>query len=184
MVIICREPDGRWYVTFTIDTDDPEPLPRTGHAVGVDLGVTDFAVTSGGERIANPRHLERKARALARYQRRMARCQKGSANRGKAKAKVARAHRKVRNARADFLHRASTRLVRANDVIVIEDLNVAGMVRNRHLARAISGCGWGEFRRQLEYKGAAGDGRNPRPSTRGVVKIRNRRGRVQPYALL
>jgi putative transposase len=152
MVIICREPDGRWYVTFTIDTDDPEPLPRTGHAVGVDLGVTDFAVTSGGERIANPRHLERKARALARYQRRMARCQKGSANRGKAKAKVARAHRKVRNARADFLHRASTGLVRDNDVIVIEDLNVAGMVRNRHLARAISGCGWGEFRRQLQYK--------------------------------
>jgi putative transposase len=142
MVIICREPDGRWCVTFTIDTDDPEPLPRTGHAVGVDLGVTDFAVTSGGERIANPRHLERKARALARYQRRMARCQKGSANRGKAKAKVAHAHRKVRNARADFLHRASTGLVRDNDVIVIEDLNVAGMVRNRHLARAISGCGW------------------------------------------
>ena len=152
MVIVSREPDGRWYVTFTIDTDGPEPLPETGHAVGVDLGVKDFAVTSGGERIANPRHLERKARAMARYQRRMARCQKGSANRARAKAKVARAHRKVRNARADFLHRVSTGLVRENDVIVIEDLNVAGMVRNRHLAGAISGCGWGEFRRQLEYK--------------------------------
>jgi putative transposase len=67
-------------------------------------------------------------------------------------AKVARAHRKVRHARADFLHRASTRLVRASDLIVIEDLNVAGMVRNRHLARAIADCGWGEFRRQLAYK--------------------------------
>ena len=77
MVIVSREPDGRWYVTFTIDTDAPEPLQETGHAIGVDLGVTDFAVTSDGERIANPRHLERKARSLARYQRRLARCQKG-----------------------------------------------------------------------------------------------------------
>ena len=78
-----------------------------------------------GNKIANPRHLERKARSLARYQRRLARCQKGSANRAKAAAKVARAHRKVRNARRDFLHRASTRLVRTADLIVIEDLNVS-----------------------------------------------------------
>jgi putative transposase len=152
MVIVSREPDGRWYVTFTIDTADPDFLPEAGHAVGVDLGVKDFAVTSDGERITNPRHLERKARNLARYQRRMARCQHGSANRAKAKAKVARAHRKVRNARRDFLHRASARLVRSAGPIVIEDLAVKNMVRNRHLARAISDCGWGEFRRQLEYK--------------------------------
>ena len=89
---------------------------------------------------------------LARYQRRLARCQKGSANREKAKLKVARAHRKVRDARRDFLHRISTRLVRSADAIVIEDLNVSGLVRNRQLARAISDCGWAEFRRQLEYK--------------------------------
>jgi putative transposase len=152
MVIVSREPDGRWYVTFTIDTADPDLLPEAGNAVGVDLGVKDFAVTSDGERITNPRHLERKARNLARYQRRMARCQRGSANRVKAKAKVARAHRKVRNARRDFLHRASTRLVRSAGTIVIEDLAVKNMVRNRHLARVISDCGWGEFRRQLEYK--------------------------------
>ena len=152
MVIMSREPDSRWYVTFTIDTDNPEPLPPGGRAVGVDLGVKDFAVTSEGERIANPRYLERKARNLARYQRRMARCQRGSANRAKAKTKVARAHRKIRNARQDFLHRASTRMVREHDVIVIEDLAVANMARNRHLARAISGCGWGEFGRRLEYK--------------------------------
>jgi putative transposase len=129
MAIVSRESDGRWYVTFTIDTDAPESLAETGRAVGVDLGVTDFAVTSDGERTANPRHLEPKAAA-----------------------KVARAHRKIRNARSDFLHRTSIRLVREHDVIVIEDLNVVGMVRNRHLARAISGCGWGEFRRQLDYK--------------------------------
>jgi putative transposase len=152
MVVVSREPDGRWYVTFMIDGDDLEPLEETGHAVGVDLGVKDFAVTSDGDKIANPGHLARRARNLARYQRRMARCQKGSANRAKARAKVARAHRKVRNARQDFLHRASTRLVRSADVIVIEDLAVKNMVRNRSLARAISDCGWGEFRRQLEYK--------------------------------
>jgi putative transposase len=152
MVIVSREPDGRWYVTFTIDADASEPLEAAGHAVGIDLGVIDLAVTSDGERIANPRHLDRKARSLARYQRRLARCRKGSANRAKAAAKVARAHRKVRNARQDFLHRTSTRLVRSADTLVIEDLNVAGLVRNRRLARAIADCGWGEFRRQLTYK--------------------------------
>jgi len=153
-VTVSWEPCGRWFVTFCVDVPDLAPLPATGLAVGVDLGVKDFAVTSSGERIANPRHLARKARNLARYQRRLARCQQGSTNRAKAAAKVARAHRKVRAARADFLHRASARLARDNDVIVIEDLAVKNMVRNRRLARAISDCGWGEFRRQLEYKAA------------------------------
>ncbi len=152
MVILAREPDGRWYVTFTADAQAPAPLAETGRAAGVDLGVTDFAVTSDGDKIANPRHLDRKARRLARYQRRLARCQNGSANRAKAAAKVARAHRKVRCARRDFLHKASTGLVRRADTIVIEDLAVKNMARNRSVARAISDCGWGEFRRQLEYK--------------------------------
>ncbi len=84
----------------------------------------------------------------------MARCRKGSANRAKARAKVARAHRKVRASRADFLHRASARLVRDHDVIVIEDLAVKNMIRNRSLAKAISDCGWGTFRRMVGYKAA------------------------------
>src|SRR5690349_24665177 len=84
----------------------------------------------------------------------MARCQQGSANRAKAKAKVARAHRKVRAARADFLHKASASLVRDHDVIVLEDLAVQNMVRNRRLAKAISDCGWGALRVMLEYKAA------------------------------
>lgn len=167
MVIVSREPDGRWYVTFAVDTDDPDPATPTGEAIGIDLGVKDFATLSTGETIANPRHLDRKARNLARYQRQMARKQRGSNNRCKAKNKVARAHRKIRHARQDFLHRTTTNLVRRADVIAIEDLNVAGMTSSARgtreqpgrtvkqkagLNRRILDASLGEFRRQLEYK--------------------------------
>ena len=168
-VTVSRDPCGRWYVSLAVDTPEPEPLPATGRAAGVDLGIKDFAVTSDGRRIPNPRHLERRARNLARYQRRTARCQQGSANRGKAKAKAARAHRKVRAARADFLHKASTRLVRDHDMIVLEDLAAANMVRNRRLAKAIADCGVGHLPAHARVQG--GQGRAARDRDRPVVPV-------------
>ena len=151
-VTVARDPAGRWFVTFHAEVPDPEPLRATGDVVGIDLGLKDFAVLSGGERIPHPRHMNGHERRLKRYQRRLARCQKGSANRAKARRRVARAHARVADARRDFLHQASTDLVRRFDVIAVEDLAVKNMVRNRKLARAISRTGWAEFRRQLEYK--------------------------------
>lgn len=152
MVTLSRDTDGRWFVTFSVEVDQAAPLPATGQAVGVDLGLKDFAVLSTGERIAHPRHMDRREQRLKRYQRMVSRRQKGSANRAKAKQKVARAHSRVRDARRDFLHKASTDLVRRFDVIAIEDLAPANMVKNRSLAKSISRTGWAEFREMLAYK--------------------------------
>lgn len=157
-VTVARDPDGRWFVTFAVDVDAPTAPEPTGQVVGVDLGLTDFVVLSTGERLAHPKHMDRHERRLKRYQRMMCRRKKGSNNRAKAKRKVARAHSRVRDARRDFLHKASTTLVRRFDAIAVEDLAVTNMIRNRSLAKAISRTGWAEFRQMLTYK-AHRDGR-------------------------
>src|SRR6266700_2564744 len=151
-VTVARDPAGRWFVTFRADVPDPVPLPATGESAGVDAGLTGFAALSTGEKIPHPKDWERHQKRLNRYQRRLARCQPGSANRAKARVKVARAHARVTDARRDFLHKASTTLVRRYDMIAVEDLNVSGMVRNRRLAKSISRTGWAEFRSVLDYK--------------------------------
>ncbi len=159
MVTASRDPDGRWFVTFAAEVETPPAAEPTGESVGIDLGLKDFAVLSTGERIPHPKHTERRERRLKRYQRQMARKKKGSANRAKARQKVARAHSRVRDARRDFLHKASTDIVRRFDAIAIEDLTVSNMVKNRSLSKAISRSGWAEFRTLLTYK-AHRDGRH------------------------
>ncbi|MEE2059305.1 RNA-guided endonuclease InsQ/TnpB family protein [Rhodococcus artemisiae] len=134
MVVVSREADGWWFVTFAVDTTDPALLPDTGESVGVDLGIKDFAVLSTGEKIGNPRHMARHERGLRRHQKRLARMQKGSNNRAKQRSRVARTHSRVRDARRDFLHKTSTDLVARFGTIAVEDLAPRNMVRNRRLA--------------------------------------------------
>jgi putative transposase len=151
-VTVSRDPAGRWFIVLHAEVPGPAPLPATGQNVGVDLGLKDFAVLSTGAHIPHPGHMERHERRLKRYQRRLARRQNGSANRAKARLKVTRQHARVADARRDFLHKASTDLVRRFDGIAVEDLNVSGMVRNRSLAKAISRTGWTQFRAFLACK--------------------------------
>jgi putative transposase len=151
-VTVSRDPDGRWFVTLAVDVEAPTPAEPTAGPIGIDVGLKDFAVLSTGEKIPHPRHMEAKERRLKHYQRILARKQRGSNNRRKAKQKVARCHSKVRDARRDFLHKTSTAIVAKHSAVAVEDLNVAGMVKNRCLAKAISRTGWAEFRTLLAYK--------------------------------
>lgn len=150
-VTVIREADGRWYVACRVQIE-PEPLVGGRDHIGIDLGLIDLVTLSTGEKIPNPRHLKKRQRRLARDLRRLARKQKGSRNRVKAKRRVARSHSAVRHARQDFHHKLSTRLVRENQAITVETLNIKGMVKNKRLAKVIHDAAWGELVRQIRYK--------------------------------
>jgi putative transposase len=151
-VTVSQDAAGRWFVSLLVEDPDVKSFPTADAAVGVDAGLDHLLTLSTGEKVANPRHERRERARLARAQRELARKAKGSANREKARRRVARIHARISDRRRDTLHKLTTRLVRENQTIVIEDLTVRNLRKNSRLARAISDAAWRDFRSTLEYK--------------------------------
>ncbi|MBD1928557.1 IS200/IS605 family element transposase accessory protein TnpB [Trichocoleus sp. FACHB-90] len=155
-VTVSMTPSGKYYASVLMELDGDNPVVSTdGKVAGIDLGLKDFAIVHDGEKTskyANPKHLAKHERNLKRKQQKLARKEKGSKSRDKARKLVARVYERVNNVRQDYLHKLSRKLVDDNQVIVVENLHVKGMVRNHKLAKAISDVGWGMFVNFLHYK--------------------------------
>ncbi|MEG4166787.1 MULTISPECIES: RNA-guided endonuclease TnpB family protein [unclassified Microcoleus] len=155
-VTVSLDPSGKYFASILTESEGDNPTVSTvGKVIGIDLGLTHFAITSNGCKVSkydNPKHLAKHEKNLKRKQQKLAKKQKGSNSRNKAKKTVAKVYERVTKSRQDFLHKLSRKLVNENQVVVVENLNVKGMVRNHNLAKAISDVGWGTFINFLAYK--------------------------------